>query len=296
MEPTASIPERVNHQDAARAAVPQTAVFVATLRAFESDKEPNDRLFFDPWAKVLVGGEKWLKTSADKMLWGGSSKRDFWIDFLAARTRWIDDSISARVVAAPELQVVVLGAGLDTRAYRLESLRSKPVFEVDFAEVLEAKQTILSGGTTPAEPLAKRAAVAADFSDGSWRDSLVAAGFNTLRPSLWLLEGLSGYLTGMELDQLFEGISELSTDGSRTIQTYLGEGMRHTQDVTNMHHFYVRNKAHLSEFMENHGWMVHGVHNIGTVADSYGRSGNIPDGYEYYLLDAAWEPALPQSQ
>lgn len=52
-------------------------------------------------------------------------------------SHWIDQEV---VVAE---QLVILGAGLDTRAYRLPALTNVPVFEVDFQEVLEAKARIL---------------------------------------------------------------------------------------------------------------------------------------------------------
>uniref|UniRef100_A0A7S4SZC5 S-adenosyl-L-methionine-dependent methyltransferase n=1 Tax=Alexandrium monilatum TaxID=311494 RepID=A0A7S4SZC5_9DINO len=313
-----TVPTSVERQDQARAQVSSTAIWVALLRALESRKPPEERLIYDPLAEVLAKDD-----SVTEEIWKKSGRpKDFWVDFLALRTRWIDDRICAEAEAAPDLQLVIVGAGLDTRAYRLEGLRGKKVFEVDFAEVLEAKRTILSEGTrvTPtcrmrpaarcpgpwrsrsriwrasAEPLACRATVGTDLSSGDgWMADLTAAGYSRKLPSLWLLEGLSGYLTEQELHALLKAISSLTPAGSRMLATFCGDSMRAANEATHMHRYYVRDEAQPSELLETHGWRTGSIRRLGAIAEIYRRAENIPRDYGYYISEAVREPSVMPS-
>uniref|UniRef100_A0A7S4SW59 S-adenosyl-L-methionine-dependent methyltransferase n=1 Tax=Alexandrium monilatum TaxID=311494 RepID=A0A7S4SW59_9DINO len=287
-----TVPTSVERQDQARAQVSSTAIWVALLRALESRKPPEERLIYDPLAEVLAKDD-----SVTEEIWKKSGRpKDFWVDFLALRTRWIDDRICAEAEAAPDLQLVIVGAGLDTRAYRLEGLRGKKVFEVDFAEVLEAKRTILSEGRASAEPLACRATVGTDLSSGDgWMADLTAAGYSRKLPSLWLLEGLSGYLTEQELHALLKAISSLTPAGSRMLATFCGDSMRAANEATHMHRYYVRDEAQPSELLETHGWRTGSIRRLGAIAEIYRRAENIPRDYGYYISEAVREPSVMPS-
>lgn len=136
----------------------------------------------------------WLEKSPHPMA--------FWVDMMALRTRWLDDAIVDVLGSTGSVfrQVVVLGAGLDARAWRLEALRGVAVFEVDFSEVLKAKGTLLEG----CEPIATLRAVPANLAEDDWAANLADAGFSRDEDSVWLLEGLTGYLTSEELQDLFD--------------------------------------------------------------------------------------------
>ncbi|GHB11647.1 hypothetical protein GCM10010330_77150 [Streptomyces tendae] len=106
--------------------------------------------------------------------------------------------------------MVLLGAGLDTRAHRLPWPDCCTVFEVDRPEVLAFKRSVLVGvgglrgvdapGSLGGGPRAERLAVPADLRD-EWTASLVAAAFAPERPTAWLAEGLVLYLPlASELD------------------------------------------------------------------------------------------------
>jgi len=254
----------------------------------ESRKSPEERLIYDPLADVLA------KPDAMAEHWKNINRpKDFWIDFLATRTRWIDDRICAEAEATPDLQLVIVGAGLDTRAYRLEGLRGKKVFEVDFPEVLEAKHTILSERSVKAEPVAHRAAVGTDLSSkDDWRAAMLAAGYDRHLPSVWLLEGLTGYLTEQELWPLFQGISGLAAADSKMVATFVGDSMRVANDATHMHRYYVRDESQISELLEAHGWRANSVMQIGAIAEIYKRSENIPRDYGYYVAEAIHKPSV----
>ncbi len=130
---------------------------------------------------------------------------------MAARTRFFDD-FYADAVGAGVRQAVILAAGLDARAYRLDWPADTVVFEVDQPEVIEFKtRTLADLGATPT---ADRRTVAVDLRD-DWVAALQSAGFDSAAPTAWIAEGLFGYLPPQAQDRLLEVITEHSAPGSR---------------------------------------------------------------------------------
>lgn len=192
--------------------VGSTALFVAAARALEAQKERP--LSLDPYAEVFcraVGGE-W----AD-LLDGNAPEHklmsDFgghFVSFQAARTKYFDEYFAAASDAGVR-QIVLLAAGLDSRAYRLPWPDGTVVYELDQPQVLEFKREALERhGDTP---MAERREVAIDLRD-DWPGALRAAGFDPSRPSAWIAEGLLIYLPAKAQEQLFTGIDELADSGS----------------------------------------------------------------------------------
>jgi methyltransferase (TIGR00027 family) len=104
------------------------------------------------------------------------------------RTRFFDDAL-VRVVSDPKIaQVVALAAGMDARAFRLDL---PTIFEIDQPALLELKESrlVAAGATARCD----RISVAADLI-GPWAADLVHAGFDDASPSVFLAEGLLGYL------------------------------------------------------------------------------------------------------
>ena len=109
-------------------------------------------------------------------------------------------------------QLVMLGAGMDARAYRMPDVPELNVFEVDQKTIFDVKEPLLRG-----EPLsvASRHAVATEFTErGRWLNDLVAAGFDVQKPTVWLLEGLTMYLTLADTHELMREIGRASASGS----------------------------------------------------------------------------------
>jgi methyltransferase (TIGR00027 family) len=132
-------------------------------------------------------------------------------DGMAARTRFFDDFYTD-AGAAGVRQAVILAAGLDSRAYRLDWPAGTVVFEVDQPEVIAFKsQTLADLG---AQPTADRRTVAVDLRD-DWVSALRSAGFDPTAPTAWIAEGLFGYLPPDAQDRLLELITENSAPGSR---------------------------------------------------------------------------------
>ncbi len=178
-----------------------TARWTAAVRAAETGRD--DRLFNDPWAAALAGAEgaSWLATRPP-----GSTLP------IAIRTRYFDDWLRDVAIDDGIRQVVLLAAGLDTRAYRLPWASATTVFELDRPAVLEEKRDALA--SAGAMPACQRRPVVADLS-GDWEGALVDAGLDPAARTAWLLEGLLFYLSRDVIDRILDGVTRLSAPGSR---------------------------------------------------------------------------------
>jgi methyltransferase (TIGR00027 family) len=183
-----------------------TALLVAQARATES-KRP-DRLFDDPFAEGFIagGGAEFAAQSqelANLLRLSGDS--------FVIRTRFLDDFLLDACQAGCR-QVVLLGSGLDTRAFRLEGLEGVRLFELDLPDVLAFKEGVLAARS--ARPRFRRVVVGVDLRE-DWPKALVEAGFLVEEPTAWLFEGILMYLTEDERDRLIDKVGELSVPGSR---------------------------------------------------------------------------------
>jgi methyltransferase (TIGR00027 family) len=136
---------------------------------------------------------------------------------LVARTRWIDAAVVAALGEEPE-QVVLLGAGFDTRAFRLDALRRLPVFEVDHPDTQAAKRRALARARV-ALPGNVRL-VATDFRGGALATALAAAGYREPARTLFLWEGVTGYLPEDAVDATLRFCARAAPD-SLLVFTYL---------------------------------------------------------------------------
>jgi methyltransferase (TIGR00027 family) len=193
--------------------VGSTALFVATARALEAQKP--DPLAVDPFAAVFchaVGG------SAADVLDGKNPDHqlktpDFgehFVNYQGARTRYFDDYFR-QAAAAGVPQIVLLAAGLDSRAYRLPWPDGTTIFELDQPQVLDFKREVLT--EQGATPNAERREVAIDLRE-DWPQALRDSGFDERQPSAWIAEGLLIYLPATAQEQLFTGIDVLASSGS----------------------------------------------------------------------------------
>ncbi len=157
-----------------------TAFWIAAVRARETER--SDRLFADPYARDLAGQRGAAVMAASER----AARREN--AFIPVRVRWFDDLI---VSAAPRArQVVLLGAGLDSRAFRLDLPAGLDWYEIDSHEVFAAKNNVLAGCV----PRCRRHTVVGDVA-GDWSSALLGAGFDPGARTLWVAEGLFFYLT-----------------------------------------------------------------------------------------------------
>jgi methyltransferase (TIGR00027 family) len=188
-------------------------LFVATARALEAKKP--DPLVVDPYAELFcraVGGS-WADVldgnAPDHELLSDDFGQHF-VNFQAARTKYFD-AYFQRAAAAGARQVVILAAGLDSRAYRLPWPDGTTVFELDQPQVLDFKREVLAEHDV--QPRAQRREVAVDLRD-DWPKALLDNGFDPALFSAWIAEGLLIYLPAAAQEQLFTGIDALASLGS----------------------------------------------------------------------------------
>ncbi|KAJ6339111.1 hypothetical protein OIU76_008547 [Salix suchowensis] len=152
----------------------------------------------DPFADLLAG-ETCLKSFHEKIKNDRlKNARETSGVILAVRTLWFDSKIEAALSSFNgEGQVVLLGAGMDARAYRLSCLKESDVFEVDFPEVLEVKTTLLKAATETIDghlhPIITAKSlnrVAADIRNNDWLEKLQKSGFVPEKNTVWVLEVL----------------------------------------------------------------------------------------------------------
>ncbi len=181
-----------------------TALGVATFRALETVRP--DALIQDDFARWFV--EAAGEPHFTGLLADPSSLGDVPVSgFMGSRTRFFDEFFSTATSAGVS-QAVILAAGLDARAYRLDWPTGTTVFEVDQPQVLEFKEEVLADHGARAK--ADRRPVAVDLRD-DWPAALHAAGFDPGKPTAWSVEGLLAYLPGAAHDALFERIDQLSS-------------------------------------------------------------------------------------
>ena len=231
------------------------------------EAEEETPLVLDPLAASLAG-PKALKSSRSRQQPAPKdSGRKIKINLMAIRTKWFDDQLEVSLgmpvsqaiqdaedyvgnTATPgnaPRQCVVLGAGMDSRPWRLKLPASLRWFEIDREDVLQAKEDLLAVAGAEYEVLSpmhrstsvntllqdkigridhhmvavqyplrtySRQAVAADLGDPSWKTALLNAGFDPSKPTVWLAEGLLMYLEPSRVDELLKELAGISAPGS----------------------------------------------------------------------------------
>ncbi|MEU5691999.1 SAM-dependent methyltransferase [Actinosynnema sp. NPDC020468] len=190
----------------AGSAVESTAFVIALARAVESRRP--DALFTDDLADAFVGAAGGPDAVPYAALRKDGAPHH---DFFAVRTRYFDDFV-VRARADGCRQVVILAAGLDTRAFRLGLPRDTTVFELDLPDVLAFKQRVID--SAGARPTADRVVVPSDLT-GDWLADLVGAGLRVDEPIAWVAEGILFFLPPPVQEAVLAGVGSASSVGSR---------------------------------------------------------------------------------
>ncbi len=257
-----------------------TALLVAGWRALHAvSPQPLVR---DEYAKVFIAAAQDPYLAGLLASPGTSEDETAFPRLYGVQTRFFDDFFRSAGEAGIR-QAVIVAAGLDSRAYRLEWSDGTRVFEVDLPKVLEFKARVLS--EHGAEPKARRIEVAADLRT-DWSRTLEAAGFDTESPSAWSVEGVLPYLTDEAQNALFTRISGLSAPGSRIGIGALGTrldrdrlaaletdhpGVSMSGDVDFSALTY-EPTADPAELLAAHGWAVEPVRNTLELQAGYGMT------------------------
>ncbi len=135
---------------------------------------------------------------------------------LALRTRAIDDA-TERAIHEGARQVVIVGAGLDARAFRLGVLRDAVVFEVDHPSTQGWKRARINGTS----PLARDVRfVETDFERDDLRERLGAAGHDEAERTVFIWEGVTMYLSSAAVELVLRGVHASAATGSTVLATY----------------------------------------------------------------------------
>jgi methyltransferase (TIGR00027 family) len=218
----------------ARNPAAQTAFGPMVLAAVEQYEEPERRLVQDDLAyaflprglRAVVGT---TRLPLVRRLMIGATERSgpgLWAN-LTCRKRFIDEKLDESLAGIDA--VIVLGAGLDTRAYRLARRADIPVFEVDMPVNIERKAATVDrvlGGTPPSVHL-----VAVDFEHDDLAAELAKHGHRGESRTFFVWEGVTQYLTEDAVRATFSYLRSAAA-GSRLVFTYV---QRDFIDGTNLY-------------------------------------------------------------
>jgi methyltransferase (TIGR00027 family) len=208
--------------------VSRTAEYMAFFRGLESVRPEGRRLFVDVLAeRFLRGALRWavrasrrpmvarmVESYADWRLPGARTSA-------IARTKLIDD-VLGEALGDGIRQVVILGAGFDCRAYRLDGMEKAKVFEVDHPSTLAKKREIL-GEALGEMPKTVRF-VETDFNRRGLGDVLREAGFELSGRTVFVWEGVTNYLSEEAVDAVLRFVAGCGA-GSRIVFTYVDKGL-----------------------------------------------------------------------
>jgi methyltransferase (TIGR00027 family) len=206
----------------------QEVMNLAFLRALESYRSKKNRLFEDQFARGflkfswrallalmrLPGVESLFIALGERQapgVWGG----------LLCRIRYMDDTLRDALKEGLD-QVVILGAGSDTRAIRIPGIDTVHVFEVDHPAPQAWKKKCLTKmlGVLPSHI----SFVPMDFDQQSLEDEMAAAGFKTGARTFVISEGVTQYITEKANDAIFQYVSK-TAPGSRIVFSYVHGGI-----------------------------------------------------------------------
>ena len=198
----------------------QTAVMVCSGRALAHGRT-SAKAFSDPVALSLLPDE--ARSEVERARRGEAPRglrerlsraaMEHRSHMMVARTVEIDAAV--RQVASP--QVVILGAGLDGRAWRMPELRNSIVFEVDHPDSQRDKRARAAGLTATAKEVRF---VGVDFATDHLDTRLHEAGRDPKVPTMWVWEGVVMYLTASQADATLAVVQKRSAEKSRVVVAY----------------------------------------------------------------------------
>ena len=186
-----------------------TAQGVAKQRLIETIAGADKRVINDPYADSFVIGSGFIKLMGHKLnAWLSEKLAPGFHEHLISRTKFIDELIEKSAVNGTE-QYVILGAGYDSRAHRLELPSSLKIFEVDQPEVSDNKLAKLPKELPNSDNVTY---VNIDFSYQSLTEQLIGAGFDQKKSAIFTLEGVSQYITKEAVSSTIKELASLTRD------------------------------------------------------------------------------------
>jgi len=196
----------------------------AVMRAMENLLPENKRLFEDPYSEKLLSPfwKFWV------ILMRSPKILDFLVKMreksspgiiggIICRTRYIDDVLNNAIKEGVGT-VVNLGAGMDTRAFRISGIENIQYFELDFPELQKVKRSYIDKkiGELPSNV----SLVPIDFNSQDLGEELKKAGYTLSSKTLFIWEGVTQYISKEAVDNTIKYVAQAST-GSRIVFTYV---------------------------------------------------------------------------
>lgn len=202
----------------------QTAEIQAMRRAIESTKPEDERICYDPYAQHflstryrIIGKSHFLASALHWYLY--ERRLPGFFGFTVARVRYMDD-YSESCVKDGIKQLVILGAGYDSRAYRIEGLKGRVmVFEVDHTATQRVKEEKIKKifGSLPDDVVY----VAIDFDKERLDKRLFESGYDRNVKTLFIWEGVTPFLTAEAVDETLAFVVNNSGKESSIVFDYL---------------------------------------------------------------------------
>lgn len=201
--------------------VNRTALGAAICRLIEQYQPQGTRLFIDPVVKALVGRSVQFLMQLGVMRALTIKQMDAITKGIygtqVCRTRYIDNAVQT-ALAQGNNQLVLLGAGYDTRPYRLPGIERVKVYEVDLPAVQDDKRRKLHNllGRLPENV----SFIPIDFDIQTLEAVLASTAFNHSEPSVFIWEGVTQYVTDDAIGQTLSYLGK-SAAGSTVLFTYI---------------------------------------------------------------------------
>jgi len=202
----------------------RTAEFMALFRALESQLPADKRLFNDPFAKYF------LSTSHSAILRLGTipALSGLLMGFIdrqwpgartsgVARTRLIDDSVG-NALANGIQQVVILGSGFDSRAYRLPGMAKLPVYEVDHPATSSLKRERIKRVLGTIRDNVHFVKI--DFTKEDLENKMALVGYQREMTTIFVWEGVTNYLPAESVNSTLRWCSQAAFK-SQVVFTYV---------------------------------------------------------------------------
>lgn len=199
----------------------QTAFGAAAVRLVEQYQPKETRLFTDPVIKDLITLPirlmLELKIMRDWLIIMSDSKTKGIYGSQICRTKYIDDLLQL-AIGKGVTQIVILGAGLDTRPYRIPSRDKIRFFEVDMPSVQDYKKKKIGKylGSLPANVVY----IPIDFNSQTLDEAVAGKGLDLSKPIFFIWEGVTQYITEDAVRNTLRFISK-SSPGSSVVFTYV---------------------------------------------------------------------------
>lgn len=203
----------------------RTAEYMALFRALESARPADERLFEDPYARLVLRGGLRVAAEAARIppiragierlidrRWPGPRSSGI------LRTRVIDDAVT-RALGAGAKQLVLLGTGFDSRGYRLAHGADVRVFELDLPATARLRLQRLASAR--AERRAEIHALEVDLRTEPVDAVLARGGFDRDERAVVVWEGVTNYLDAAAVDSTLRGLAAALANGSTLVFTYV---------------------------------------------------------------------------